>query len=637
MAVYTVADYLVDRLAALGASHLFHVPGNYTAQFLGRAQASGKIQCVGAVNELEAGYAADAYARLRPIGVACVTYGVGSFSLYNAVAGAFVERCPLVLINGSAQAAKATALVEQGVLFAHAIDPLRTDELIFRPITAATAVIVDGDDAPAQIDRVLVACITEKKPVYLEVRDGVWLLPCQRSPAAPLVPAAFSPELARRLDSAARAAALRVQQRIAESEHPILWGGEELQRYRLEDQFEALVAATGLMYTTTLLGKSLLAESLPESPRQRRPEFIGVYDSKFAPHDVARVVENSDCVVALGTILSDFYGDIVAKSFDTMILAAGGAVRVGREVYPGVALERFLDQLVQLFTADGLGPKAPPPGVELLSPAFTPAASWAAAPALAEPVLPAANVHVAETHAWGESPDAMTWRQAFSTIQDAVDSSVFLLTDTSLALFPSAEILISRRNHFIAQTAWLSIGYAVGAAVGVSTLLPPDERVMVLAGDGGFQMVAQAFATLVKLRKSATIVVFDNGLYAIEQFLIDSGYFRPGADQPPEFYCRLDLDPGLEPTPAARHWNYVALAEAFGGVGVQANDPAALAEALAQAKARANVPTLIAARIVARDLPPELAEVLAPPASAGLAPAGVAPATPGRVAWAGFN
>jgi TPP-dependent 2-oxoacid decarboxylase len=80
---YSVANYIVDRLAALGARHVFNVPGNFSAQFLSAAHASGKLMCVGTTNEMEAGYAADAQARLNGIGVACVTYGVGSFSALN--------------------------------------------------------------------------------------------------------------------------------------------------------------------------------------------------------------------------------------------------------------------------------------------------------------------------------------------------------------------------------------------------------------------------------------------------------------------------------------------------------------------------------------------------------------------------
>ena len=73
----TVAEYIAIRLKQLGAEHLFCVPGNYSAEFLLAAQKAG-IECVGTTNELEAGYAADAYSRYKGIGVCSVTYGVGS-------------------------------------------------------------------------------------------------------------------------------------------------------------------------------------------------------------------------------------------------------------------------------------------------------------------------------------------------------------------------------------------------------------------------------------------------------------------------------------------------------------------------------------------------------------------------------
>ncbi|MGD9617642.1 MAG: thiamine pyrophosphate-binding protein, partial [Alphaproteobacteria bacterium] len=170
-ASYTIAEHIVNRLAALGAAHVFAVPGNYTAQFLQVAYASGKLAYIGTTNEMEAGYAADAYARLRGIGVACVTYGVGSLSLLNAIAGAYVERCPVVLINGTANADKVRQLVSQGVLFAHAIDTVRTDAAAFRSYTAATVVVDRPQDAARRIDEALRACITHKLPVYIEVHD----------------------------------------------------------------------------------------------------------------------------------------------------------------------------------------------------------------------------------------------------------------------------------------------------------------------------------------------------------------------------------------------------------------------------------------------------------------------------------
>jgi indolepyruvate decarboxylase len=229
MPPYAVANYIIDRLAALGAGHVFGVPGNYNAQFLCALHADGRLRYVGTTNELEAGYAADAYSRTRRIGVACVTYGVGSFSLYNAVAGAFVERCPVVLLNGTANAAKARQLTEQGVLFAHAIDPLRTDERIFVPVTAARAVVTDPLDAPGQIDRVLRECATQSRPVYLEVSDGVWTLPCARpaDPPAdePLAPSPLTPGEEADVRRATEAAVQDVLARAGAAKSPVLWGG----------------------------------------------------------------------------------------------------------------------------------------------------------------------------------------------------------------------------------------------------------------------------------------------------------------------------------------------------------------------------------------------------------------------------
>ena len=96
---YTVSHYLLDRLQEVGVRHLFGVPGDYVLDFLDEVIAS-PIQWVGTCNELNAGYAADGYARMNGVGAAVVTYGVGGLSIVNATAGAFAEEVPLIVISG---------------------------------------------------------------------------------------------------------------------------------------------------------------------------------------------------------------------------------------------------------------------------------------------------------------------------------------------------------------------------------------------------------------------------------------------------------------------------------------------------------------------------------------------------------
>jgi TPP-dependent 2-oxoacid decarboxylase len=147
----------------------------------------------------------------------------------------------------------------------------------------------------------------------------------------------------------------------------VLWGGEELQRFKVADLFEQLVHSLKLPYSTTLLGKALVSE--------RNEYFVGVYDSKFAPSDTRQVIEGTDCLVALGTIPTDFYGDIVAKEYDRMILASGNGVRIGKAIFPNVPLDRFMKALLAQIkvpkNARTLAPgpvstsgHTPPPGFE---------------------------------------------------------------------------------------------------------------------------------------------------------------------------------------------------------------------------------------------------------------------------------
>lgn len=577
----SVAEYIARRLKQLGADHLFCVPGNYSAEFLLAAQAVG-IDCIGTTNELEAGYAADAYSRFKRIGVCSVTYGVGSQSLYNAIAGAYVEYCPVVLINGSPTLEKIENLRTRNILFAHAIDPLRTDRAIFSPVTVDAAEITRAGNAPEMIDRVLRQCITWHRPVYLEVHQGVWSAVC-KSPQGTISPdpgAVGNPE---DQDVATHRAVEELLVRIEAADRPVLWGGEMIQRLGLVDAFRSLVEISKLPYTTTLMGKGLIPETLyPE-------QFIGVYDSKFAPSSVVQAVEQSDCLIALGTILSDFYADIATKpdEDEKLQLAAGNAARVGGMLFPNVPLEKLLPRLVERFRERGLNRLAHCP-----------------LPGLSEIVQSRGGTTPADTSS--EVPATLTWDSFFDRLRNFVKDDALVLTDTGLALFPSAELTIAREGGYLAQTAWLSIGYTCGAALGAA-LAQPTARPLVLVGDGGFQMIPQSLSTLVRQNVGALVFVFDNGLYGIEQFLVDEQILKKGE----RFYRdKLTQPSQFDVLP---RWDYVRLAESFGAQGMAVTTLTELDDALKAVSKRTTVPTLIAVKLDPHDLPREIEAVVRRP------------------------
>ena len=83
-------------------------------------------------SELNAGYAADGYARLKGIGALCVTYSAGALCAVNAIAGAYVEKVPVVLINGTPDIKQTLAFEQTGFSSHHFITGRETDLQIVR-------------------------------------------------------------------------------------------------------------------------------------------------------------------------------------------------------------------------------------------------------------------------------------------------------------------------------------------------------------------------------------------------------------------------------------------------------------------------------------------------------------------------
>ncbi len=177
----TVAQYLQYRLQQFNVSHVFGVAGNYTAPFLNTILADPKatLPITGIENELCAGYAADAFARMRvgqgaTAAAVAVTYGVGAFSVMNAVAGSFVERVPVIVINGAPTNKEQLNLKVAGLLYSHTAEDALSNVECFRRITISAQRITNAGEAASQIDAALTACFTRSLPVYLEIAEDLW-------------------------------------------------------------------------------------------------------------------------------------------------------------------------------------------------------------------------------------------------------------------------------------------------------------------------------------------------------------------------------------------------------------------------------------------------------------------------------
>ena len=548
----TVANYLLTRLKQAGLGHIFAVPGDYASPFLEALDNDKEIERVPNINELGSGYAADGYARYKGIGAACVQYGVGTFSLLNCAAGSFVERVPVAIISASPKTSDRALEENEQILFHHSTGDLLADQIVFQNVTVASEIIYDGESAPAQIDGAITAMLTFKRPIYIEVLNNVWSESCA-APQGKLAPVELESD-AGSLEAAIEA----VWKLIQAAKLPVLWLGVEIQRYGLQEIVQQIVDASGLYFTTTSVGKTVLDEA--------QKQFIGTYAGPASPAITRAVMNKSDCILALGTIITDDYLNIMATSFGKMIEVTDEDTRVGYSYYHDVVMKDFLEKLLEKFKSEKKFPRkyALPKTEKEAAPKINP------------------NDELSYTFFYHELSKYLKKENLLG------ETALVLGESTSLYVF--GNIFGMPQNSFVAQAAWGSLGHETGCALGVE--LGSGKRPFVVAGDGGFRMVCQEISSLAYHKSNAVVFVMSNEVYAIEQAFVDIKAFTPKGS-----FAPFDILPS---------WDYIALAKAFGAKGFRAETVKDLRKILSEIKDIKNVPALVEIVIPQKDLAPQL-------------------------------
>src|ERR1041384_8857746 len=175
----TIGQYLIHQLHAYGVRHVFGIPGGSVLGFYDQL-ARSKLRLINSCDEQGAGFAAAAYARMRGLGVVCVTYCVGRLKVANTTAEAFAEKSPVVVISGAPGIRERA----KNPLLHHKVREFDTQKKVFEQLTIASTVLSDPQTAFQEIDRVLHAALRFKRPVYIELPRDLVSVPGIRHRAA---------------------------------------------------------------------------------------------------------------------------------------------------------------------------------------------------------------------------------------------------------------------------------------------------------------------------------------------------------------------------------------------------------------------------------------------------------------------
>lgn len=469
----TVSDYLIQELYKLGITDVFGLPGDYNFNLVDSVENHPNVNWIGCTNELNAGYAADGYARVKNYGAVLTTFAVGELSAINAVAGSFAEGVPVIKIVGAPE----TKFIKGNILKHHNFK--EPDYYAF--VHAYSNVVEDaaflsGNNPKEEIDRILSVFTKKKKPVYLAIPADICLLEIENES---FVQEPCSNEF--NLQEAVEYAFGLIQN----AESPVILGDVLIKRCMAKESFQRFVKKTSIPVATLIMGKGLVNEEGANSKT-----FIGTYLGRFQNPDVYKKVNESDCVISVGTIFSDFNTlgydmDFVPSDF---ILVLGDHVIIQNKRFDEVYMKDFLDVLT-----DRLEQK-PLRKFEIIK---------------NRPNLVSSEI---------VQEKKLDFEYILPRFEKFLKPNDMFFIDTGTLSFMAAMLTMPEGAVLYNQFLWASIGWATPALFGAA-IADNKKRAILFTGEGSHQLTVQAISNIMFRKLNPIIIVLNNSGYTIERVL----------------------------------------------------------------------------------------------------------------------
>ncbi|CAM0151610.1 unnamed protein product [Urochloa decumbens] len=480
----TLGRHLARRLVQVGVSDVFGVPGDFNLTLLDHLIAEPGLRLVGCCNELNAGYAADGYARARGVGACAVTFTVGGLSVLNAIAGAYSENLPVICIVGGPNSN------DYGTnrILHHTIGlPDFSQELrCFQPVTCHQAVVSNLDDAHEQIDRAIATALRESKPVYISISCNLPGMPHPTFSRDP-VPYFLAPRLSNKmgLEAAVEATVAFLDKAVK----PVMVAGPKIRVAKAGPAFVELADASGYAVAAMPSAKGLVPETLPR--------FLGTYWGAVSTAFCAEIVESADAYLFAGPIFNDYssvgYSFLLNK--DKAVVVQPDRVTVGNgPTFGCIMMADFLSALAarvrrnttaydnyrRIFVPDGQPPES-------------------------------------------EAGEPLRVNVLFKHIQRMLTADSAVIAETGDSWFNCQKLRLPDGCGYEFQMQYGSIGWSVGALLGYAQGAA-GKRVIACIGDGSFQVTAQDVSTMLRCEQNSIIFLINNGGYTIEVEIHDGPY-----------------------------------------------------------------------------------------------------------------
>ncbi|KAI1270023.1 thiamine diphosphate-binding protein [Xylariaceae sp. FL1019] len=486
-----LADYLFARLKQLGVLAVHGVPGDFNLTLLDFVEPAGLLW-VGNANELNAGYAADGYARMKGIGALITTFGVGELSAINAIAGAYAERAPVVHIVGTPD--RATQDGRRHVHHTFNDGEFGRFAKMAVHVTAAQTDLRDPRTSPEQIDHVLLQCILQSRPVYISIPVDMVGAPvaADRLEQVPVcrpltVPTPYNTGV---VDT--------ILEKIYGAKQPMILIDGETRALGIMSDVQQLVNITGWPTWLTAFSWGLVD--------QTGRNVHGIWKGMFDDEKVKTFANDVDLILCFGPHFSttnSYSQSAMPKAHQNVIYVSDTEIRLQAQD------EQILRDIPATFLMSQL--------LEKLNPERA-----ASCYSTTYPDLPNQQSNSTVSDISCEDDAGITQASFWPMIEGIVQKGDILLGETGSAGHGCRVFSLPENVRTFLPVTWLSIGYMLGATQGAALALREMQkggRAILFIGDGSFQMTVQELGTIIRHNLDVTVILLNNDGYTIERVI----------------------------------------------------------------------------------------------------------------------
>ncbi len=541
---WTVGTYLATRLEQIGLKHHFAVAGDYNLVLLDELLRNKNMQQVYCSNELNCGYSAEGYARANGAGAAVVTFSVGGLCALGPLGSAYAEDLPVILISGAPNSNDyGSDRILHHTLANYDLDYMRE---MARHVTCEAVTITHASQAPQQIDAAIQAALRNRKPAYIEIACNLPKAPCGAPGPVEALLGGKGTE-----PSYLAAATDAVAAFLNTKKKPLLLIGSRVRAGRAEAAVLQLAEALGCAVAVLPAAKSFFPED--------HPQFIGHFWGEISSLGTQSLLNWADTLICVGTIFNDYstVGWKARPEADRMVTVGLDRVSFQGHSFGQIEMAEFLEALAGIVQRQDatmleyrkLNPQQPLTAV-------------------------------------ADATAKLTRAEVVRQVQASLTPETTVMVETGDSWFNGMQLHLPHGARFEVEMQWGAIGWSVPAAFGYA-LGAPGRRVVLMVGDGSFQLTAQEVAQMIRENLPILILLMNNRGYTIEAEIHDGPYNR------------------------VKNWDYAGLMTAFNaddgkGVGRKANTADELAEALKFAAGYRGAPVLIECAIDPDDCTAEL-------------------------------